>query len=191
MAVMTGPTKGAAELLNGLLELEYDALSAYDTALAHLAEERDRRQIDAFLTTHHRHVAELSQLVVDRREEPVVRGDFRRLLEKGKVALGAIAGEQAVIVAMKSNADDLATAYQRAITDTSLNDRERSVIERCLADQHWHSAWLENRLGLTPDVGEAIMAEEGENIRALRDSRTSRPSQPSRADRRGSRASFS
>ncbi len=173
MAVMTGPTKNAAELLNALLELEYDALPAYDAALNHLDKAQDRRQIEAFLTTHHRHVAELSELVIERRVEPTVRGDFRRILEKGKVALGAIAGEQGVLVAMKSNADDLVTAYQRALTDETLSERERRAIERWLADERWHSAWLENRLGITPVVGEEIMAPEGENVRAARHSRPS------------------
>jgi hypothetical protein len=183
MGVMMASTKTAVDLVNALLELEYDALPAYDTALAHLSDVRDRRQIEAFLTTHHRHVSELSQLVIDRGYDPTVRGDFRRLLEKGKVALGVIAGEQAVLVAIKSNADELATAYQRAMTNDALSERERGVIERCHADERWHSAWIENRLGIAPDVGEAIMAEEGENTRALRESRASRPPRDSRDSR--------
>ena len=176
MAVMTGITNGTVELLNALLALEHDTLPAYDSALSHLDETRDRRQIEAFMATHRRHVSELSRLVLDRGGQPVESGDFRSLLEKGKVALGALAGEQAVLVAMKSSADDLITAFQRAITEPSLDDRAKAVIERLLADERWHSAWIESRIGITPVVGEAIMAEEGENTRALRSSRPSRAS---------------
>lgn len=157
--------KRVVELLNELVTLEHDALSALHAADEHVRDERDRIQVAAFVAAHHTHVAELDDLVAARGGMPTEHGDFRELLRRAKVMLGAMAGEQAILVAMKSNADALATRYEAALTDTHLTDRERGVLDRALADERWHSAWLERRMGLTPDVGEAIMAPEGENER--------------------------
>ena len=156
----------AVELLNDLVRREYDALSALHAADEHLREPRDRTQTQSFLATHRQHVADLDQLVLDRGETPSARGDVEELVRKGKVLLGALAGEQAILVAMKSNTDVLVTHYRAASTDERLTTHERDVIARLLAEEEWHSAWLEDRMGLTPNVGEAIMAPEGENERA-------------------------
>jgi len=158
--------KGVVELLNELVELEHDALSAIQAAEEHLRDDRDRVQIEAFRASHRTHLAELDDLILGRDGTPAAHGDFHELLRRAKVMLGALAGEQAILVAMKSNADALATRYEAATTDSRLTDRERGVLDRALADERWHSAWFERRIGLTPDVGEAIMAEEGENERA-------------------------
>ena len=156
----------AVELLNQLVRLEYDALAALHAAEEHLKEARDRTQTQSFLATHRQHVGDLDQLVLDRGHTPSAHGAVEELLRKGKVLLGALAGEQAIVVAMKSNTDLLVTHYRAASTDARLNEHEREVIARLLAEEEWHAAWLEDRVGLTPDVGEAIMAPEGENERA-------------------------
>jgi hypothetical protein len=156
----------AVELLNGLVRREWDALSALHAADEHLRDERDRVQTESFLSSHRAHIGDLDRLVLDRGGSPSAHGDFEEIVREGKVLLGAIAGEPAILLAMKSNTDVLVTAYRAASSDEALSSHERDVIVRLLAEEEWHAAWLEDRMGLSPDVGEAIMAPEGENERA-------------------------
>lgn len=173
-------SSGVVAELNELVEREYDARAAFRTALEHLTDERDRIQVTNFLASHERHLHELTQAIGELGGAPEKRGDFRALIKQGKVLLGAMVGEQAIVVAMKTNADALGNAYKQLRTRSELPPRWRTMIERCYADQKWHSSWLEERLGLHPDVGEAIMADEGENVRAARNSRPSLPERESR-----------
>lgn len=158
--------KELVEVLADLATQEWDTLAALDEACEHLRDARDRRQAANFIQTHRQHLLDLEQLILDRGAAPPVHGDAKEILRKAKVELGRIAGEHGMLVAMKTNSDALQTTYRASLADDRWNERERKTIERMLAEESWHGAWYEDRLGIHPDVGEAIMAEEGENERA-------------------------
>ena len=72
---------------------------------------------------------------------------MKQWLTTGKVALADLAGDNAILKAMKTNEDDTAAAYQQAL-DNSLTDAElRPVIEKGLADERRHRAWMETARG--------------------------------------------
>ena len=79
-----------------------------------------KEAFSAFKDDHQRHVAELGAIVRQEGDTPPSKGDMKRLLTEGKVVLAALAGDKAILRAMKSNEDDTNAAYERATGRTDL-----------------------------------------------------------------------
>ncbi len=146
MATMVGTQKQLTKLLNALIELDFDAIEAYRVAIEKIENDGDRGQLGKFMGDHERHVTELQQLVTDLGDEPVVEGDIKAVLTKGKVFLGGIFGDRAILTAMRTNEDDTNTAYERAAARDDLPAHGAAVISRNLADERRHRAYLEARI---------------------------------------------
>ena len=91
-------------------------------------------------------MADLTPLVVELGGTPAMDADFKRVLTKGKVVVAGLLGERAVLEAMKSNEDTTNKTYEKASYEPGLVGRAREVVERNLADERRHRAWLEERL---------------------------------------------
>jgi uncharacterized protein (TIGR02284 family) len=146
MATMVGKEKDITKLLNDLIALDFDAIEAYEAAIARLDTAGDREQLARFMEDHRRHVRDLSELVRSFGEAPQEGADLKRILTKGKVVLAGLSGDEAVLWAMKSNEDDTNQAYERATASPGLPDRVLSVLRANLADERRHRSWIEQRL---------------------------------------------
>src|SRR3954463_5964361 len=102
MATMTGSEKDLVPLLNNLIEIDHDAIEAYQAAISRLSLASDQEQLRQFMEDHRRHVTDLSQLVRDLGAQPSSGGDLKQVLTKGKVVLGQITGDRGILEAMKS-----------------------------------------------------------------------------------------
>lgn len=146
MATMVGREKDLLKLLNDLIELDLDAVEAYRIAIDKLESVADKAQLGLFMNDHQRHVRELQQLVIAMGANPASSADAKAVLTKGKVALGSLFGDRAILMAMKTNEDDTNTAYERASARDDLPIHIRQVIVRNLGDEHRHRIYIENRL---------------------------------------------
>ena len=153
---MTPMHTGSEELIKdvvGLIEQERDAKAACNAALDHL-EGRDRVAIEGFARSHQRHEHELIDALGGLGGAP--RDSGESLLSKGKVVLGALAGEQSTLVAIKTSEDKLLDAYQ-AISAEPMPPRTHDTIARCHDDLRCHRSWLDDRLHVVGVVGEKVM----------------------------------
>lgn len=146
MATTKGTETSLADLLNSLIELDYDAIEAYKAAIGRVDILSDRGQLAVFMQDHQRHVADLTTLVEEQGAEPATHGDMKQILTKGKVVLGGLVGDKIVLEAMKTNEDDTNTAYELAINHPNLPPEVKRVLEQNLADERRHRAWIEGRL---------------------------------------------
>jgi uncharacterized protein (TIGR02284 family) len=146
MATTTGSEKDLVQLLNNLIELDYDAVEAYQSAIEKLSQPSDQAQLRQFMEDHRRHVTDLSQIVQGLGATPSASGDIKRVLTKGKVVIGQIKGDRGILEAMKSNEDDTNEAYERASAQQGLPEHVRATLEKNLADERRHRAWIEQRL---------------------------------------------
>jgi uncharacterized protein (TIGR02284 family) len=146
MATMVGNQKDLTKLLNALTELDFDAIEAYRVAIDKLENVGDRGQLGSFMADHQRHVTELQRLVIEYGERPAVDSDAKAILTKGKVYLGGIFGDRAILLAMKTNEDDTNTAYERAAARDDLPSHVRAVITKNLGDERRHRAYIQSRL---------------------------------------------
>jgi uncharacterized protein (TIGR02284 family) len=146
MGEMTADSEQIVKHLNALIALDYDAIEAYKAAIDRLHSVLDQDQLRSFLADHRRHVSDLTPLVTELRGTPVTEADFKKILTKGKVVLGAVIGDRAVLEAMESNEEVTTKTYQKAATDSAFPTRIRTVLERNLADERRHLAWIQQRL---------------------------------------------
>ena len=148
MATLVGTQKDLTGLLNALLELDYDAIEAYRTAIDRLRDRNDRQHLKTFMADHERHTRDLTPLVTELGGKPSTGADVKQWLAKGKVFIAGLVGDRAILIAMKLNEDDTNTAYERAVSRDDLPSHIRVVLERNLSDEHRHRAYVEARLGI-------------------------------------------
>jgi hypothetical protein len=74
--------------------------------------------------------------------QPPAEGDMKSWLTQGKVVLGGLVGDKAVLQTMKTNEDDTNTAYECAVKHPDALGELHATLERGLADERRHRDWL-------------------------------------------------
>jgi rubrerythrin len=146
MVTTVGLQDDPIDLLNALIELDYDAAEAYRAAIDRLEEPRYREALREFLDDHLRHTRELSALVSAVGGTPPDGPGAKSMLTAGKVAMADLAGDSAILRAMLSNEGDTNTAYERAAEHSQLPENARSLVAGNLSDERRHQAWLEQAI---------------------------------------------
>lgn len=68
---------------------------------------------------------------------------MRRIVTRGRIEIGAMAGDEAIFRAMSRNEDDAVTTYERAAQRLSTASEDlRGLVERYLADERRHRSWI-------------------------------------------------
>jgi uncharacterized protein (TIGR02284 family) len=146
MTTLVGTQKDLASMLNQLLELDFDAIEAYRSAIERLKDETDKTQLAAFMADHERHTRELTAVIERMGHVPAAGPDIKQLLTKGKVVIGSLAGDAAILLAMRTNESDTNTAYERATGRQDLSKELRDILERNLQDERRHRSWIQTRV---------------------------------------------
>jgi bacterioferritin (cytochrome b1) len=127
-------------LLNDLLQLDYDAVSAYSLAIRELDSSRLITELKAHLRDHERHIEELSshieQLEGMKVPVPHLTGAFKLAVQ----AVAAPGSDRAVLLAFKANEMQARDKYHRA-ADTSLPADILETVRRAAADESRHYDW--------------------------------------------------
>ncbi len=145
MATTQGSQQQTSEMLNELIELEFNVIEAYHAAIERLDEQNDKTKFRHFLADHQRHVSDLSTLVRNMGVEPKNKGDIKEVLTKGKVVLAGLVGDRAILAAMKSNEDNTNEAYEKDLSHPGLPQDVRTQLQKNLDDERRHRAWIEER----------------------------------------------
>ncbi len=146
MGTMVANVKDIFRLLNHLIELDYDAIEAYKAAIERLSDASDRSELRRFHEDHERHVLDLTVVVRGMGGDAPESGDIKQILTTGRVVIGGLMGDRAVLHAMKSNEDATNLAYERAAARTDLPENVRELLEKNLLDERRHRAWFTARL---------------------------------------------
>ena len=70
---------------------------------------------------------------------------MKEMLTTGKIALADLAGDSAILKAMKTNEDDTVQAYEQAAGNAKAGPEMRSAFETALADEKRHRSWMESQ----------------------------------------------
>lgn len=147
MPTTVGTESTAADLVKNLLTLEHDAIAAYDSTIERLESAEYRQQIETFRRDHEAHVQDLGRIADSMGIEKPMEGDMKQWLTTGKVALADLAGDNAILKAMKTSEDDTVAAYQQALDNEITGAELRPLMEKGLADERRHRAWMESAQG--------------------------------------------
>jgi uncharacterized protein (TIGR02284 family) len=146
VATLVGTQKDLNTLLEQLIELDYDAIEAYHAAIDRLEDADARAQLRDFQSDHVRHTRDLGAVLRQSGREPPQGPDVKRMLTEGKVRIAALAGDKAVLMAMRTNEDDTNTAYERAVNNEAVPPQVKQILRGCLADERRHRAWIETQI---------------------------------------------
>lgn len=131
--------------LNDLIELDYDAIAAYKSAIEKLEEQGLKNQLSEFLIDHQKHIKNLSQHVRDAGGEPADGPDMMKVLTTGKVAIAQLGGDDAILKAMRVNEEVTNKKYEHEAAKNYPPDIN-STLDSNLADERRHRAWLETAI---------------------------------------------
>jgi rubrerythrin len=152
--------------LRGLAQLDADAVGAYDTALARIAEPLVRERLNDFRIDHMRHVQDLNALITDFGGAPVdLRPDLRGAAMKGITAMSSLMGTEAVLVAMMGNEEYSNRAYEQALR-FDWSPEVRSLIQKHREDERRHALWIREAVRTRPWERARVSISEGSEASA-------------------------
>ena len=142
MVTTVGTESKLEDLLTDLIQLDYDAADAYQAAIDRLENASYRAELALFNADHLRHIEELGDALGAMGRTPPKQGDIKRFLTKGKVVIGSLMGDEAILQAMRTNEEDTNTAYERAVGFRNVPPSTEEILERAREDERRHLAWI-------------------------------------------------
>lgn len=146
MVTMVGKQAEFSDAIKELIELDYDAVEAYEAAISRLENTVYKGKLSEFLNDHKRHIKEFTTLLKKHNTDaPNSPSAGKQWLTKGKVVLANLIGDDAILSAMLSNEEDTNTAYERMNERTDKWDDSKDILRRGLEDERQHKKWFEQQ----------------------------------------------
>lgn len=143
MLTLAGTQNNEKDLVEALLQLEKNALEAYDETIERLESQQYSQKISEFRQDHYQHVEALSQFARQMGVE-IPDAGAKSLLTKGKVVIADLVGNDgAILTAMKTNEYETVMAYENACKKDFLSPELRTLCEKGLADEKRHRDWMD------------------------------------------------
>lgn len=159
------------EGLNDLLQLDHDAVGAYEIAMEKLKDRDHASQIAGFRRDHERHIRELNELIAELggtpANQPHATGPFKLALQ----SLGALAGDRGALMAFRTNELQVRAKYDSyAAKANHWPTQIKRVIDGCALDEERHYRWVSEVLG--KDENDALDRVDSARERAQAGTRT-------------------
>lgn len=146
--------------LNDLIQLDFDAVRAYETAIDKLRDVSARGDLVLFKQDHERHIEDLSRAVLRLGGLPRDRGNLKGILLDGLTALRAATGDVGALRAMRMNERITNRTYQKALQHPLSLDTRAIVLANC-EDERRHLIAIKQHLErIDEDYQEEIDDEE-------------------------------
>ena len=130
-------------LVSGLILLERDAIGAYVRILDRLEDAGARQEIARFLQNRHRRLTGLTKMVFKLRMGAPRECEATSYLTTGRITLGSLVGDGALLKAMAAGESETVAAYERASTHPEASPEHRALFAQALQDSLQHSSWTE------------------------------------------------
>ena len=145
MFTLVGIQEDFGNAIKNLIELDYDAVEAYEVAYMNLANSDFKQKIDEFKQDHTRHIKEFTNLLTKHNiKAPTGPSIGNQWLTKGKVIVGSLIGDMTVLRALLNNEIDTNTAYERMCFHENKWADADDLLNNGLADEKIHKAWLKD-----------------------------------------------
>jgi rubrerythrin/ElaB/YqjD/DUF883 family membrane-anchored ribosome-binding protein len=143
------------EGLNDLLQLDHDAVGAYEIAMEKLNDRDHADMIAGFRRDHERHIRELNELIAELggtpRNQPHATGPFKLALQ----SLGGLAGDRGTLMAFRTNELQVRAKYDSyAARANAWPTHIKRIVDACALDEERHYRWVSEVLG--KDENEAL-----------------------------------
>ena len=142
MTTFAGTQDNLEDLVTSLLNLEKDALEAYDAVIERLEDNTLSAKVSEFRQDHHKHISALTELANNNGFE-IPDGTMKSMLTSGKVVMADLFGDQTILKAMGSNEEDTVQAYENALKQSCCNKELKDICTKAHADEVKHQEWME------------------------------------------------
>ncbi len=162
-------TEEVLEGLNDLLQLDHDAVAAYEVAMSKLEDRDHADQIAGFRRDHERHIRELNEAIAELggtpRNAPHATGPFKAALQ----GLAAVGGDKGLLIAFRTNELQVRNKYDSYASKALLWPAEtKRLVDRAALDEERHYRWVADALaalgvgmGEGAEIDAATRAREG------------------------------
>jgi len=135
------------DVLKDLVQLDYDAVQAYDQATSRIEEDHIRHTLVSFRSDHERHITELSNIIKEYGQNPPERArDLKGFILEGMTSLQSMLGTRAALRAMKTNEKLVNRRYRKAIDSLNMPTAVRNAVLKNFEDEKRHLAFIERAL---------------------------------------------
>jgi rubrerythrin len=152
-----GATTEVLDGLNDLLQLDHDALAAYEIAIEKLEDRDAAAQIAGFKRDHERHIAELNELIAALGGTPANKPHATGVLKTAMQRLGGLGGDKGILISWRANELQVRTKYDSYASKAVRWPHEvKRLIDRNALDEERHYHWvadLLDRMGVAPGEG--------------------------------------
>ena len=131
-------------VLNELIQLDRNAIAAYDQAIEACEHAHVKNTLTGFKGDHERHVVDLSAQVTALGGIPEKTRDLKGKLIEGFTAITSI-GDQSALLAMRGNEELTNRKYAAALKE-ALPAEAQIIVERNHDDERRHLAWIKDSL---------------------------------------------
>lgn len=139
-------TEELIQRLNSLMQLDYDAVQAYEKAIDKIDVGAIANQLQAFQADHERHLVDLSMLIRSLGGEPIeLERDVKGVLIEAMTAVRSALGTKQALKAMRSNEQLTNKTYQDALDEVLPPEVERVVL-RNREDERLHLDYIERAI---------------------------------------------
>ncbi|MCE3268505.1 MAG: ferritin-like protein [Burkholderiales bacterium] len=156
MVTFVGTQPDLDDAVKELIELEYDAIGAYELAIEKLDSFAYKAKLEEFLVDHKQYIIQINEFYKDKPVNLPHLGDLiKGSLAKFKVALGNITGDKSILKAMLTNEIDINTAYERMNNhkDVKNNPALLLILRSGYEDVLRHKKWLEDQTVTFAEIG--------------------------------------
>lgn len=130
--------------LNGLIQMDLNAVCAYDQAIEACDHVEIKGKLGEFKRDHERHITDLSSQVSVLGGTPETGQDFKGKLIEGFTAITSHSDHSA-LMAMRGNEELTNRRYASALEE-ALPEGVRVVVEQNYQDEQRHLAWIKDAL---------------------------------------------
>lgn len=143
---MVGLQGSFMDALGELVQLDYDAVAAYEAAINNISLPKYKNSREDFKKDHEKHIKVFSKYIEANGEIPPDGPGAKSFLTQGKVVLANLVGDRTILRAMRSNEEDTNTAYKRLNSYENIPSNIVDDLKEGLEDERRHAAWLESVL---------------------------------------------
>ncbi len=132
--------------LNSLIQLDIDAVHAYDEAVKNVDDAIIKGRLIDFRGDHQAHITDLSGLVHKMGgTPPVYSPDFKGYLIQGFTAIRSLTGTEGALKAMEMNERLTTRNYSNAVA-WKLTPEAKTAVEKNFSDEKVHLDYIQNLL---------------------------------------------
>ncbi len=145
--------KFLADDLNDLVQLHYDLVAAYETAIPRLENPAYQKVFREFRDNQNNSIEALKKLVEEYGAAPKVTGDLGVPLAKARVVFGELLNDEGILQAMLVNEQKLDLEYVRDLASLTAIPGMEETLKRNRVDDVKRLAWLKGESHMLKKMG--------------------------------------